>query len=103
MNKIDPSSNPNAGVNTPDNARPHHYSQGEGSHKQTRSRAPQFGSDRRGPLDRDNRHPKSTHQYAQNPADPGGPPLNSGSATQEPERRKARKDRRQSVSQGVSR
>ena len=104
MNKIESSSNPNAGGNTPDNARPHHSTQGEGTHKQTRSQptrshAPQFGTDRRGPRDSDNSRLKSTHQYAQNPADPGGPPQNSGSAPREPERRKARTDRRQSVSQ----
>lgn len=98
MNKIEPSSNPNAGGSTPDKGRPHHSMQGEGPHKQTRSRAPQFGNDRRGPRDSDHNRPKSTHQFAQNPADPGGPPQNSGSAIQEPERRKARTDRRQSVS-----
>ncbi len=98
MNKIEPYSNLNAGGNTPDK-RPHHTTQGEGTHKQPRSRAPQFGNDRRGPRDSDIGRPKSTHQYAQNLADPGGPPLNSGSAIREPERRKARTDRRQSVSQ----
>ncbi len=99
MNKTEPSSNPNAGGSTPDKARPYHSTQGEGTHKQTRSRAPQFGTDRRGPRDSDNSRPKSTHQFAQNLADPGGPPQNSGSTMQEPEQRKARTDRRRSLAQ----
>ena len=100
MNKLDPSSNPSDEGNKPDpDIAPRNPTEGEGTaHKQTRTRAPQFGSDRRGPHS-ENRHPKSTHQYAQNPADPDGPPQNSESAMREPERRIARKDRRRSVSQ----
>ncbi len=67
-------------------------SQGEAEKRKKRPRAPQFGTDRRGPRDIDAHRP----EVARHHGDTNGLPRHAGTGTPSPERRKATRDRRQS-------
>jgi hypothetical protein len=68
--------------------------QGEAAQRQKRPRAPQFGTDRRGPRDLDARRPDAARHHG----DANGLPRHTDTGAQKPERRKATRDRRQSWS-----
>ena len=92
--KFDRSGTPSTGQHVPDNPRANDPDAGETAHRQSRPRAPQFGTDRRNPRDLDVRRPAS----ARHDGDHNGLPQKSGGEKQLPERRKAPRDRRQSHS-----
>ena len=94
MKKYELSPNQNIGNDSPDTTPANNPNQGETANKQKRSRAPQFGSDRRNSRDMDSRRPKSARHHG----DVNGPPQQSSDNGQRPERRVARQDRRHSYS-----
>lgn len=91
MNKFEPSPTPGA-IQNVDGNRANNPAQGENAQRQKRPRAPQFGTDRRGPRDLDARRPEAARHHG----DANGLPRHAESGTSRPERRKATRDRRQS-------
>lgn len=91
MNKFEFSPNPPTGNDLPETTRAGNPTRGETAPRQKRSRAPQFGSDRRNPRDMDSRRPKAARHHG----DANGLPQRSDSG-QTRERRMATQDRRQS-------
>ena len=94
MNKWQTSPNAAGPNHDVDGNRANNPTQGEAAQRQKRPRAPQFGTDRRGPRDLDARRPASARHHG----DADGLPRHSGTNTPQPERRKATRDRRQSYS-----
>jgi hypothetical protein len=94
MNKWETSPKPDLPPRDVDGNRASNPTQGEAAQRQKRPRAPQFGTDRRGPRDLDARRPASARHHG----DPNGLPRHAGTGTPQPERRKSTRDRRQSYS-----